>query len=108
MHHADLDIDATTGSRFHPVEILLSIAIKAAAVLLLGAPALAVLLFEVLLNATSMFHHANVRMPAGIDRVLRLFVVKPDMHRVNPSAHRDEPHRNLRYHQNGRASCRAS
>jgi len=95
MHHADLDIDATTGSRFHPVEILLSIAIKAAVVLLLGAPALAVLLFEVLLNATSMFNHANVRMPAGIDRVLRFLVVTPDMHRVHHSWHRDETDSNF-------------
>ena len=95
MHHADLDIDATTGSRFHPIEILLSIAIKAAAVLLLGAPALAVLLFEILLNATSMFNHANVAMPAKMDRVLRLFVVTPDMHRVHHSWHRDETDSNF-------------
>ena len=95
MHHADLDIDATTGSRFHPIEILLSIAIKTAAVLLLGAPALAVLLFEVVLNATSMFNHANVRMPSCIDRVLRLVVVTPDMHRVHHSWHRDETDSNF-------------
>ena len=90
MHHADLDIDVTTGSRFHPVEILLSIGIKAAVVLLLGAPALAVLLFEVLLNATSMFNHANIRMPLAVDRWLRLLVVTPDMHRVHHSWYRDE------------------
>lgn len=95
MHHADLDIDATTGSRFHPVEILLSIAIKAAAVLLLGAPALAVLLFEILLNATSMFNHANVAMPAQLDRVLRRIVVTPDMHRVHHSWHREETDSNF-------------
>lgn len=95
MHHADLDIDATTGSRFHPVEILLSIAIKAVAILLLGAPALAVLLFEILLNATSMFNHANVAMPARLDRVLRLFVVTPDMHRVHHSWHHEETDSNF-------------
>ena len=85
MHHADLDFDVTTGARFHPVEILLSMLIKLAAVAALGAPALAVLIFEVLLNATSMFNHANVRLPAPIDRVLRWFVVTPEMHRVHHS-----------------------
>lgn len=95
MHHADLDIDVTTGARFHPVEILLSLAIKAAAVLLLGTPALAVLLFEVLLNATSMFNHANVAMPAPLERVLRWFVVTPDMHRVHHSWHREETDSNF-------------
>lgn len=85
MHHADLDFDVTTGARFHPVEILLSMVIKLAAVAALGAPAAAVLIFEVLLNATSMFNHGNVRLPAGLDRVLRRFVVTPDMHRVHHS-----------------------
>jgi sterol desaturase/sphingolipid hydroxylase (fatty acid hydroxylase superfamily) len=85
MHHADLDFDVTTGARFHPVEILLSMLIKMAAVAALGAPALAVLIFEVLLNATSMFNHGNVRLPAGLDRVLRWFVVTPEMHRVHHS-----------------------
>ena len=85
MHHADLDIDVTTGLRFHPIEILLSMVIKLAVVIALGAPALAVLLFEVLLNATSMFNHSNVRMPEGFDGVLRWFVVTPDMHRVHHS-----------------------
>jgi len=85
MHHADLDIDVTTGARFHPVEILLSMLIKLAAVAALGAPALAVLIFEVLLNATSMFNHSNVRMPAALDRALRWLVVTPDMHRVHHS-----------------------
>lgn len=95
MHHADLDIDVTTGARFHPVEILLSLAIKAAAIALLGAPALAVLLFEVLLNATSMFNHANIALPAKLDRVLRWIVVTPDMHRVHHSWHRDETDSNF-------------
>jgi sterol desaturase/sphingolipid hydroxylase (fatty acid hydroxylase superfamily) len=85
VHHADLDFDVTTGLRFHTIEILLSMGIKAAAIVLLGTPALAVLIFEVLLNATSMFNHSNVQMPAWLDRVLRLFVVTPDMHRVHHS-----------------------
>jgi sterol desaturase/sphingolipid hydroxylase (fatty acid hydroxylase superfamily) len=85
MHHADLEFDVSTGLRFHPVEILLSMGIKLAVVAALGPPALAVLVFEVLLNATSMFNHSNIRIPAAIDRVLRLVVVTPDMHRVHHS-----------------------
>ncbi|MDX2156112.1 MAG: sterol desaturase family protein [Hyphomicrobiaceae bacterium] len=85
MHHADLDIDVTTGARFHPVEILLSAGLKLAVVAAIGAPAVAVLVFEVLLNATSMFNHGNVALPSGIDRVLRWIVVTPDMHRVHHS-----------------------
>ncbi|AZU03637.1 fatty acid hydroxylase [Glycocaulis alkaliphilus] len=90
MHHADLEFDVTTGLRFHPGEIVLSMIIKLAVVALLGAPALAVLVFEVLLNATSMFNHSNIRLPFGLDRMLRLFVVTPDMHRVHHSALRHE------------------
>jgi sterol desaturase/sphingolipid hydroxylase (fatty acid hydroxylase superfamily) len=82
MHHADLEFDVTTGLRFHPIEILLSMVIKLAVVAALGAPALAVLIFEVLLNATAMFNHSNVRIPLGIDRILRWLVVTPDMHRT--------------------------
>jgi sterol desaturase/sphingolipid hydroxylase (fatty acid hydroxylase superfamily) len=85
MHHADLDIDVTTGARFHPIEILLSMGIKLGVVAALGTPAVAVLSFEVLLNATSMFNHSNVRMPIWLDRVLRSIVVTPDMHRVHHS-----------------------
>jgi sterol desaturase/sphingolipid hydroxylase (fatty acid hydroxylase superfamily) len=85
VHHADLDFDATTGVRFHPLEILVSLVIKLAAVTLLGASALAVLLFEVLLNATSVFSHGNVRLPGWLDRLLRLLVVTPEMHRVHHS-----------------------
>jgi len=85
MHHADLDVDVTTGLRFHPVEIILSMAIKLAVILLIGPPVLAVILFEILLNATSMFNHGNIRMEAGLDRLLRLFIVTPDMHRVHHS-----------------------
>lgn len=85
MHHADLEFDLTTGSRFHPIEILLSMLIKLAVLGALGAPAVAVLVFEVLLNASAMFNHSNVHLPERLDRVLRLFVVTPDMHRVHHS-----------------------
>lgn len=85
VHHADLDFDMTTGLRFHPIEIIVSMAIKLSAVAALGAPPLAVLIFEVALNATSMFNHSNIRIPEKSDRVLRLVVVTPDMHRVHHS-----------------------
>ncbi|MFP4347200.1 MAG: sterol desaturase family protein [Desulfococcaceae bacterium] len=85
MHHADLDFDMTTGLRFHPVEIAVSMAIKLAAVAVFGMPASAVLIFEVALNATSMFNHSNIHIPERIDRMLRLIVVTPDMHRVHHS-----------------------
>jgi len=85
VHHADLDFDVTTGVRFHTLEIVLSMLIKLAAILALGPSALAVLIFEVLLNATSMFNHGNVRLPQWLDRRLRLVVVTPEMHRVHHS-----------------------
>ena len=85
VHHTDLDIDVTSGLRFHPLEIVLSMLIKLAAVAALGLPALAVLVFEVLLNGTSMFSHGNIRLHEGFDRLLRLVVVTPDMHRVHHS-----------------------
>ena len=85
MHHADLDFDVTTGLRFHPIEIILSGCIKLAAVVVLGPPALALLVFEVLLNATAMFNHSNISLSSSVDRVLRLCVVTPDMHRVHHS-----------------------
>lgn len=85
MHHADLEFDVTTGSRFHPIEIILSMVIKLTVIAALGAPAVAVLIFEVLLNATAMFNHSNIRMPSRIDTALRLFVVTPDMHRIHHS-----------------------
>lgn len=85
MHHADLEFDVTTGLRFHPVEIVLSMVIKLAVVAALGAPAVAVLVFEVMLNASALFNHANIRLPASVDRVLRWIVVTPDMHRVHHS-----------------------
>ncbi len=90
MHHSDLEFDLTTGARFHPLEILLSLAIKLGVIVALGPPAIAVLLFEVLLNATSMFNHGNVRLPSRLDAMLRWVVVTPDMHRVHHSWHRDE------------------
>jgi sterol desaturase/sphingolipid hydroxylase (fatty acid hydroxylase superfamily) len=95
MHHADLEFDATTGLRFHPFEILLSMAVKLAVVAAIGAPALAVLIFELLLNATSIFNHGNVRMPARLDRVLRWIVVTPDMHRVHHSILSSETNSNF-------------
>jgi sterol desaturase/sphingolipid hydroxylase (fatty acid hydroxylase superfamily) len=85
VHHADVDFDVTTGLRFHPGEIVLSMLIKLAVVLFLGPPVVAVLIFEVLLNATSMFNHGNVRIASWLDRVMRWFVVTPDMHRVHHS-----------------------
>lgn len=86
MHHADLEVDVTTGLRFHPVEVVISMVIKLGIVAALGALATAVLLFEVLLSATSMLGHGNVRLPARLDRALRWAVVTPDMHRVHHSA----------------------
>ena len=94
-HHADLDVDATTGVRFHPFEILLSLAIKAALVVALGAPALAVIVFEIVLNATSMFNHANVAIPERLDRMLRLILVTPDMHRIHHSVRPEETDSNF-------------
>ncbi len=85
MHHADLDFDVTTGARFHPIEIVLSMLFKFGVIVALGASAVGVLIFEVLLNATSMFNHANVRIPVALDRYLRWLVVTPDMHRVHHS-----------------------
>jgi sterol desaturase/sphingolipid hydroxylase (fatty acid hydroxylase superfamily) len=95
MHHADLDVDVTTGLRFHPFEILLSMLIKMAVVAALGVPVLAVVAFEVALNATSMFNHSNATMPLWLDRIVRLFVVTPDMHRVHHSVLRRETDSNF-------------
>ena len=90
VHHSDVDLDATSGVRFHPLEIALSLLIKIAVIVVLGAPAVAVVVFEVLLNATALFNHANVRLPRTADRILRAAIVTPDMHRVHHSVHRDE------------------
>jgi sterol desaturase/sphingolipid hydroxylase (fatty acid hydroxylase superfamily) len=95
MHHADLDFDVTTGARFHPIEIVLSMGIKLAVIVVLGAPAIAVLIFEVALNATSMFNHGNVRIAPKVDGLLRLLVVTPDMHRVHHSVLPDETNSNF-------------
>ena len=95
MHHADLEFDVTTALRFHPLEILISMALKIVVVTLLGAPALAVLIFEVVLNASAMFNHANVKLPGPVDRVLRLILVTPDMHRVHHSVHPVETNSNF-------------
>ena len=95
MHHADLEFDVTTGLRFHPIEVLLSMGIKLGVVAALGTPAVAVLVFEVLLNGTSMFNHGNVRLPARIDRVLRRVVVTPEMHRVHHSIEPRETNSNF-------------
>jgi sterol desaturase/sphingolipid hydroxylase (fatty acid hydroxylase superfamily) len=95
MHHADLDLDVTTGARFHPLEILLSMAIKVAVVIALGAPAVAVVLFEILLNASSMFNHANLRLPLAVDGALRWLIVTPDVHRVHHSVIRAETDSNF-------------
>ena len=85
IHHADLDFDLTTGIRFHPLEIILSMGIKLGLVYLFGPPAVAVILFEIILNSTAMFSHSNLRLPLRLDGVLRLLIVTPDMHRVHHS-----------------------
>ena len=95
MHHADLEFDVTTGLRFHPLEILLSMGIKLAVVATLGPPASAVVIFEVMLNTTSMFNHSNVNLPLGLERILRWLVVTPDMHRVHHSIRAREMHSNF-------------
>ncbi len=95
VHHADLDIDVTTGNRFHPLEIFLSMGIKFSVIILLGTPALAVLIFEVLLNASSMFNHGNIYLPQKADQFLRWFIVTPDMHRIHHSIYVDETNSNF-------------
>ncbi|MFC1237616.1 sterol desaturase family protein [Vibrio sp. F74] len=95
VHHADQDIDLTTGSRFHPIEIVLSAWIKIGCVMLLGVPAIAVVIFEVILNVSAMFNHSNARMPLALDRWLRRVVVTPDMHRVHHSIVAKETHSNF-------------
>ncbi len=95
VHHADPDFDVTTGARFHPIEIILSMLIKFAVILFLGPAVLAVIIFEVLLNATAMFNHGNIYISPGIDRYLRLAVVTPDMHRVHHSVESAETNSNF-------------
>jgi len=95
VHHADLDFDLTTGLRFHPLEIMLSFGIKAAVIVVIGAPVMAVLLFEVILNSLALFNHGNVRMPGWLDRRLRWLVVTPDFHRVHHSWYPEETNSNF-------------
>lgn len=95
VHHADLDLDVTSGSRFHPLEMVLSMLFKLAVIVALGAPPGAVLLFEVLLNAAAMFNHANVGIPPWLDRPLRWVIVTPDMHRVHHSVRPEETNSNF-------------
>jgi sterol desaturase/sphingolipid hydroxylase (fatty acid hydroxylase superfamily) len=95
VHHADLDYDLTTGTRFHPVEIILSMLIKLATIMVLGPPVVAVILFEVILNGMAMFNHGNVRLPLPLDRTVRWLVVTPDMHRVHHSVEDDEANSNF-------------
>ncbi len=95
VHHADLDMDVTTGSRFHPIEIILSMGIKLAFVVLIGAPAEAVVVFEVLLNATAMFNHSNVQISKKIDYLLRWIIVTPDMHLIHHSVEINETNSNF-------------
>lgn len=94
VHHADLDFDFTTGLRFHPLEIVLSMAIKLLVVFILGPPAIAVLVFEVLLNGCAIFNHSNAKLPLALDKIIRLFLVTPDMHRVHHSVHKEETNSN--------------
>ncbi|PKF51870.1 sterol desaturase family protein [Enterovibrio nigricans] len=95
VHHADKDLDVTSGARFHTLEILLSMVIKFFAIALLGAPAVAVILFEVILSGMALFNHSNVAIPTSIDRWLRVVVVTPDMHRIHHSVHRHESDTNF-------------
>ena len=95
VHHADPDFDVTTGLRFHPLEIILSMLLKFATIAVLGPPVLAVILFEIVLNAMAMFNHGNIRLPAPVDKLLRIFVVTPDMHRVHHSVEEDEANSNF-------------
>lgn len=94
VHHADLDYDVTTGARFHPIEIILSMLIKFATIVVLGPPVIAVIIFEVVLNAMAMFNHSNVRMPLALDRIIRTLFVTPDMHRVHHSVEESEANSN--------------
>ena len=95
VHHADLDYDVTTGARFHPIEIIISMLIKLATITVLGPPVLAIIIFEVVLNAMAMFNHGNVGLPGWLDKPLRFFVVTPDMHRIHHSIEDDETNSNF-------------
>jgi sterol desaturase/sphingolipid hydroxylase (fatty acid hydroxylase superfamily) len=95
VHHADPDFDVTTGARFHPLEIILSMLIKFSVIAVLGPPVIAVIIFEILLNATAMFNHSNIRLNTKVDKLLRLVIVTPDMHRVHHSVEEDETNSNF-------------
>ncbi len=95
VHHADLDYDVTTGARFHPIEIILSMLIKFATIIVLGPPIIAVILFEIILNALAMFNHSNVGLPKPLEKYIRWFIVTPDMHRVHHSVEDDETNSNF-------------
>ena len=97
VHHADVDFDVTTGARFHPIQILLAVPIKFAVMFVLGLPVLAVLAFETVFNALSLFNHANVRVPRTVDHILRWFLVTPDMHRVHHSVDATETNSNFSF-----------
>lgn len=95
MHHADLDIDVTTGARFHPIEIIISMVVKIASVFILGVSPLAIVVFEIILNASAMFNHSNAKLALSIDKKLRKVIVTPDMHRVHHSVIVKETHSNF-------------
>ncbi|MDH5766051.1 MAG: sterol desaturase family protein [Gammaproteobacteria bacterium] len=95
VHHADPDYDVTTGARFHTIEIIVSMFIKFATIIVLGPPVIAVIIFEVTLNAMAMFNHGNIKLPLGLDKILRLLIVTPDMHRVHHSIEDDEANCNF-------------
>lgn len=95
VHHADIEFDVTTAMRFHPIELLISMAVKGLMICLIGPPVVAIMIFEVLLNASSLFTHANIRLPAKLDRLLRLAIVTPDMHRIHHSIERAETNSNF-------------
>jgi sterol desaturase/sphingolipid hydroxylase (fatty acid hydroxylase superfamily) len=95
VHHADQDIDVTTGTRFHPLEIILSMFIKVGAVFILGVSPVAIVVFEILLNVSALFNHSNIQLPSKIDHQLRKWIVTPDMHRVHHSVHRNETDSNF-------------
>jgi len=95
MHHTDIGFDVTTALRFHPLEIFLSVLIKAVFIMLLGAPVFAVIAFEIILNGAAMFNHGNIRMPKRLDSIVRIFIVTPDMHRVHHSTIAEEHNANF-------------
>ena len=94
VHHTDMDFDATTGIRFHPIELILSMCVKIVGIIFIGAPLSAVIIFEIILNGSSMFNHGNVSIPKKVDRIMRWFIVTPDMHRVHHSAIKKETNSN--------------